>query len=421
VASASGRDAFNVYKLLQALATLGILIKAQVTREFSFAMTDDIAADASQAWDETELIPTPAFDLDETTAAAQPTLEMPNISFDADETAALSSPLSAPLASRSAWDDDDEPAEEIGTPFEAEPQPAVTSRMPAWDAPLPTSVAPIPAAIEPPADAEEEQWGFDEAQLETARAAAPPPLPPPVYGTKTRNEPMRGATVKSGGGKRTGLLLALLLLLILGAGGYAGWIWWQGRQGDAGPQVAEQRPVTPPVVQGDAAVATAATTSAGSATGNATATNSAAAQPRTITGTAPVAGGLKPAAPPTATATTATTTVAQQQPGAVQPLPAVVPRNGGATRLDQMAREYAANPEGNFTVQVQILCDPTNVEKAMKQGGASVWFVPQTIKGRSCYRIFYGRYATREEASKAMGIVPAALRDPNAAVKPVPR
>jgi septal ring-binding cell division protein DamX len=47
--------------------------------------------------------------------------------------------------------------------------------------------------------------------------------------------------------------------------------------------------------------------------------------------------------------------------------------------------------------------------------------VPQTIKGRSCYRIFYGRYATREEASKAMGTVPAALRDPNAAVKPVPR
>ena len=86
-----------------------------------------------------------------------------------------------------------------------------------------------------------------------------------------------------------------------------------------------------------------------------------------------------------------------------------------------MAREYAASPVGNFTVQIQILCNPGNVEQAMRQGGGNVWFVPQTIQGRSCYRVFWGHFATREEAGRAMASVPAGLRDPNAAVKPVPR
>ena len=387
VASASGRDAFNVYKLLQALATLGILHKAQVTPEFSFG--DDIAADASDAWDETSLT-SPSFELDETVAAAQPTLEIPTMTFDADETAALSSPLSPP---RSAWDEDEPEAEP-----EELPEPPVTSRMPAWDTPPPPASAPIPVPVEPPAEPEEEQWGFDEAQLETAQRAttpAPDPIPPPVYAAKP--ERLARPVTKSGGGKRAGLLLTLLLLLIVAGGGYAGLMWWQNRQTSDEPQIVERRPVTPAVVQGDAPAAPAATPPVTTTTAP-TETAAPAPQPLTVTTTAPAV-----------------------VPAAVEPLPVVVPKSGGATRLDQMARDYAANPQGNFTVQVQILCDPANVEKAMRQGGDSVWFVPQTIKGRSCYRMFWGRFETRDEASKAMSNVPAALRDPNAAVKPVPR
>lgn len=402
VASSSGKDAFNVYKLLQALATLGILTKPQVTPELSFS-TEDIAADASDAWD---LSSSPAFELDDVTTQVvpQPTLEMPaeEMTFDADETAAMSSPLQAPLAGRSAWDDDEE--EPVGTPAE-------TSRMPAWDTPPPAVVAPIQVPVEPPAEAEEEQWGFDEAQIETAQRAAtpaPPPLPPPVYGAKPAARPV----VKSGGGKRTMLWLMLLLVLLAAAGGYAAYLWLQR---PTEPQVAERRPVTPPAVQGDAPVAPAATPAdtgtiveapvTNTATTDTTTTTAAPApQPMTITSTAPAN------VPPTATTTTA-----------VEPLPAVIPKNGGSTRLDQLARDFAANPQGNFTVQIQILCDPGNVEKAMRQGGGQVWFVPQTIKGRSCYRVNYGRFATRAEASQAMGNVPAALRDPNAAVRGITR
>jgi septal ring-binding cell division protein DamX len=91
------------------------------------------------------------------------------------------------------------------------------------------------------------------------------------------------------------------------------------------------------------------------------------------------------------------------------------------SRYDAMARQYAANPTGNYTIQIQILCDPSNLEKAIRAGGDQVWFVPQTIGSRSCYRVFWGRYATEQEAQNALALVPAGIRDRNSAVKPVPR
>jgi cytoskeletal protein RodZ len=434
VAAASGKDAFNVYKLLSALGTLGILAKPQVTPEFSFA-TDDIASDADEAWN--DLSSTPAFELDETVAAAQPTLEMPNLSFDADETAALSSPLmdSSPSATRSAWDEDEDP--------ELENSELASPVTPQWDAPPPPVTPPAPVPDAAPTALPEERWGFDEAQIETAErasVAAPAPIPAPAYAARPRRGTASRAAVKSGGGKRTGLLLALLFLAILAGGGYAGWNWWQKRQPAAETQLAEARPVpavtesAPPAETGTmvpADTAAAASTDSGMmvATSATPLPTTMTAATSTATTTAPTSAAMTAttttAAPNLATPTPVRTTTAPPaaQPAATAPLPAVVPRAGAAdsTRMDQMAREFAANPQGNFTVQIQILCDPANVEKAMRQGGGQVWFVPQTIKGRSCYRVFYGRYATRDEASAALGRVPSGLRDPNSAVKAVPR
>jgi septal ring-binding cell division protein DamX len=95
-------------------------------------------------------------------------------------------------------------------------------------------------------------------------------------------------------------------------------------------------------------------------------------------------------------------TAGKASPQQAQALPAVVPKQGGS-RYDAMAREFAANPTGNFTVQIQILCEQSNLDKAILTGGANIWFVPQAIGTRSCYRVFWGHYATREEAQKALG------------------
>ena len=130
-------------------------------------------------------------------------------------------------------------------------------------------------------------------------------------------------------------------------------------------------------------------------------------------------------APPPAPPATATTALPKVTPkplvvATTEPAPEP-PTNDIKARYDAMAKQFAANPSGNFTVQVQILCEPSNLAKALSAGGSNVWFVPQSIGARSCYRVFWGRYATREEAQRAMGSIPSDVLDRSAAVKPVPK
>ena len=395
VASASGRDAFNVYKLLHALATLGILTtKPQVTPEFS--LDEDFAsagvADASDMWAE-EPAPSqePQFQFDEA-AAGGPTLELPNLSFDLDATAAM--PPAEETPAPSAWDDEDsEPAA----------PPPMAGSMPAWDTPPPPMAAPVPVPVEPPVDATEEQWGFDEAQIETARRASQAPKATAAGATAVPR------AKRKEGGKRLGLLIALMIVFILAGLAYGAFWWWQKQQETTEPLVVTQRPVQKPA-------------------------DPAQAQPTATIVEAPVTGTemTSTLAPTTATITTqapntqAPATATTAAPSPVQPLPVVRPRTTTATttgreRYDEMARQYAASPQGNFTVQIQILCDPGNLEKATRTGGANVWFVPQQLGERSCYRVFWGRFETREEAQRALANVPASLRDPSSAVRAVPR
>lgn len=85
-----------------------------------------------------------------------------------------------------------------------------------------------------------------------------------------------------------------------------------------------------------------------------------------------------------------------------------------------MAREFAAAPAGKFTVQFEIVCDPSNITKALRTGGTNVWFVPISLKGRSCYRVFWGHYETRDSAERGMRDIPATLREAKPAVVSVP-
>jgi hypothetical protein len=411
VATSSGRDTFNAYKLIHALATLGIIHRVEKPREQPQFSLDDFAsagvADAADMWNEPEAAaaPEPMFQLDEAEALKQPTLEVPlqPMSFEPEPV--------APAPSTSAWD---EPEEEISAPIPA-PEPVAGSKMPAWDTPPREPAAiPIPARIEPPAEPAEEQWGFDEAQIETARRAAVPVAAAAAASAPTVTPAPKGAKpakVREGKGGRFGLILALLVIAILAGAGYYGWLWWQGRQAEEeAARVAAARPITRPRKTTPPPTGTAAPATETTAT--TVATNTATLPP-----VAPARAPLQVTATSPATAPTPVPTPAPSTP---TPPPAA-PANASRERYDALAREYAANPSGNFTVQIQILCDPSNLGKAVAAGGANVWFVPQPIGARSCYRVFYGRYTTREEAQRALADVPASIRDRSAAVKAVPR
>ncbi|MDP9191947.1 MAG: hypothetical protein M3P06_09640 [Acidobacteriota bacterium] len=402
VATASGRDTFNVYKLLHALATLGVLSRGDKPQETSQFSLDDFAtagvADAADVWNNPDpeltdadfVVEPPSFQLDD----AAPTVQIPiALSSYADE------PAVAPVSS-SAWDDADE------LPIDRTPDVTAPAPMPVWSAPV---AAPSRTAAPPPLESEPE-WGFDEAQLEAARAASP----------DARGSAVPPRKQRSG---RYGFLIALMLIAILGGAGYFGFMWWQGRQQAAIP--------TPQLAPRTAA---RATTPAAAATSQATTT--VAELTTTTQAPEPPSSGMTILPPPTKTAPTTATTApatASAEPPPTQALPRVTARTAPAStapapgsnatkdRVDAMARDFASRATGNFTVQIQILCDASNVEGLMRTGGASVWFVPQSLGDRSCYRVFWGRYNTRDQAAQALAQIPAGIRDRNAAVKAVPK
>jgi septal ring-binding cell division protein DamX len=393
VATASGRDTFNVYKLLHALATLGVLARAPKPQADSqFSLDEDFAtagvADAADVWNNPESDLTdadfaaelPAFDLDDdavtTVQAPMPTLEM-----------------ETPPAP-SAWDEADEVPLDLSLDTTTP-----TPKVPVWQGQNGDQIGDQRMVAVPP-PVKEPEWGFDDAQLETARAAT---------AAAPRASRVSAAPVqkKKKSGSRYGLLIALLVIAILGAAGYFGFRWWQGRQ-EATPTLVARQPVAPPTT----------TTTAPPPT------ETAAPVPASLTVTPTPVPTTTTVAPPPATASI--------EPAPTQALPRVTARTTtaaaspaaapGRERIDAMARDFAANTSGNFTVQIQILCDASNVEKLMRDGGPRVWFVPQTIGGtRSCYRVFWGRYNTREQAQQALAQIPAGVRDRSAAVKPVPK
>ena len=70
----------------------------------------------------------------------------------------------------------------------------------------------------------------------------------------------------------------------------------------------------------------------------------------------------------------------------------------------------AGNP-GRFTLQVMIACQEDTVKGARTRAGAddSLFILPYSLKGRSCYRVCWGVYADVESARAAVSAVPAAL------------
>lgn len=437
IVSRSGKDAFNVYKLLEALRLLGLIERRDKPEETLQVPLDEFAqygaADAADAWP----VENPDFSLDDDVAAAPAQTEPPTVEMPAWDAPALEPEpeldstvaVPPPSAARSVWDEPDEDAFS-STEVIAPPPPPV--------------IEPPPAPLAP-----EPQWGFDEAQIETARRAAVPlrsageaELPPRVIDDTPR-------PAKAG---RGGLLVALLLIVLVAAGAYAGWRWWQGQNAAAEPTpVVTQRPARRPVIAPAPAPVTTATTATSSTTGTTATTASATAvaapiaaatQTTTTTTSAPVRASV-PAATPKASAP------APAAPPAIAtntaPLPKVTPRlertksglptitnttdatpaaatpssDALRTKYDGMARDFAARQGGNYTVQFELVCETASITRALHDGGADVWFVGTSYRGRPCYRVFWGRYGTSAEAAaasrqlpKSFGATPVVVKIP---------
>src|SRR5947209_4967893 len=212
----SGKDAFNVYKLLLALATIGVL-----TRKEAGAAAPEVenfagigVPDAADQW---------SFD----DAPAQPAVS----AWDTDDDAVLPMEQDAPELVHPH-----EPSPTLEMPVVAPPPALLSTPAPP---PIPMPVAPPPLAAEP-------QWGFDEAQIETARRAAVPvssgrtePTPPPMKDVvKKASKPDRWLWI---------ILFAVVVVGLGVAAPYA-WTWWEARNAPPAPVVVKRKPRPHPVV-----------------------------------------------------------------------------------------------------------------------------------------------------------------------------
>lgn len=393
VAAASRQETFNAFKLLHALSVLGILQRSSAPAG-SLGFASAGVADAADVWGGGEASGM-QFQLDDAATPATPSFAMND-----DELAPVPG-LADPALGDSA-----------------------SFSSPSWESPAPSVAPPASSfATEPEASAvpgDQLSWGFDGAQVAAAHevSIAPPPVapavvppaftPPPPSVAKPR-APMggEGTMPRRGIGETTtrravtpvkkkapryGLLIAVMAIFVIAALGYFGYTWWSGREAavaqpsQPGPRTATAAPATapPPVAE-------------------ATQTPAPRSAPATST-----------AAPP-ATATVGEAARAPQASRGGQTVP-----QGERARFDAMAREFAANPSGNFTVQFAIVCDPSNVGKALRSS-SDVWFAPIRLKERACFRMFWGRYGTRAEGEAAMTRLPRELRESRPAVVGIPR
>jgi hypothetical protein len=81
-------------------------------------------------------------------------------------------------------------------------------------------------------------------------------------------------------------------------------------------------------------------------------------------------------------------------------------------RYDAMAKEYMGEARSvPYTVQFVLVCETSSVTQAREVGGANVWFVPVEFRGRSCFRVFWGRFQSEAEAQAAIPEIPERLRE----------
>ena len=371
VAGSSGKDIFNVYKLLEALRVLGLVEKRGGVG--GAADFDNLAAvGPADAADEWKL---------EVDAPPPPAPEPPMPAWDMPATT---------VSTRSVWDEPDEPA--------LAPPPHRTIEL---------------APMEEPAS--DHQWGFDEAQIEAARRAAVPvrskdDVPPPAARAQRAPAPSR----------RYGALIAILLLVVLGAGGWYGWTWWRGRAvhsvASAAPPPPVRRAALQPVPE---PVPAPTTTTATTTTTTSEVTDTNKPLPPVQRKAPAPAPAPKPAQVPASgtrieRTTTGSPTITNQPAGGG-------PGDAMQQRYAAMARDFAAKPGGAYTVQFELVCETASVTRALRDGGANVWFVTTTYRGRACYRVFWGRYDDQAAAAAAAKSIPSSLAGSKPVVVRIPR
>ena len=440
VAAITGKDAFNVYKLLHALELLGMLRRVDRSPRPAPAPSSLNAGDASAV---------PAFQ-----------------ASHSDDPVGPAEPWSAELWNSGATSRLD--------PFEASENAPAASTMPSTTLPFELS------GIEPAPDRSEAELFHDPYDPDAVRSQV--------------EENLGGDSEDGHPGRRgwMGALVAILLIVILGVAGYLYWLRQQsdrdtrsatsvsrrlGAGGDAAlpqvsttvaasagragsidevstqtiadlpgvstsaakglPAAASSQPAVvlptpgpiaapsstaPRPLEGSSAVNQKSVSRSHDAPAVANAARSKASRtPRAVPDQ-----GQTQFEPATATSRARITNVgrgassirprpAEATPSSTLPPAAAVPtavaNDPLKARYDSLAARHARSvPAGEpYTVQIELVCRTQSVTRALEAGGEDVWFVPTSFRGQSCYRVFWRHFRSAAAAREGIASVPASL------------
>jgi septal ring-binding cell division protein DamX len=119
-----------------------------------------------------------------------------------------------------------------------------------------------------------------------------------------------------------------------------------------------------------------------------------------------------PATPIPPTATAPPPTIVSTRLARVSPPPAAATalprdRRGWLELADRDRRALARSRRTHYTIQLELVCELPSLEEAWNyERGRSMWLLVSTHRGRECFRVLWGRYATLEAARSAKASVP---------------
>ncbi len=269
--------------------------------------------------------------------------------------------------------------------------------------------------------------------------------PEPASDTPGRNPP-RPKNRRGGGGagrSASGIVKWLAAASVAGAVGfslyYFVWPLIGGSKetgGSAGSQTAattSAQTATPPSGSASAAATTAPPTPSPSPTISPATTTSAPSDPRASASvrTPPVTSSVPPragaASPPTATPTSNPADPVPAPSSAHKPPPTSsaprTARGGGngrallqsgdiAAAARAFQQEISSGSADKFTLALGLYCNEENAGRlvASASGSTEIYVLPTSVEGRSCNRVIWGLYDSREAAQRAIPSLPNGVR-----------
>lgn len=320
----------------------------------------------------------------------------------------------------------------------ARPEPAVAPSREAPEAPEPPPAEPEPEALalapEEPAPPFERGAGEPASvPSDLIPVAFEPPIQPESGGEELESSPGEAPeiTLAAEGNRSTGVLLGSLLAVLVLA--VLGLLIVRSREHTRErPPVpplqatAQENPVFPPpetavplAAQKRSRARSTPATPPAAALATRTATRSPAA---TSTRPAPTSSPAQiPTSPaPAKSSTRLPTRLEPTRPPAPRPTPLPPSSAAGALSRDDWLRRSEQNRKSlskqtgvRYAIQLELACELPTLEKAWNwdKPPGTMWVLSTSHRGRTCFRVLWGRFRSLEEAKAAKARVPAFFTD----------